>query len=115
MGRQEYVREILNVYSDLLGMSKPINVATRLTIKYLGMDVEVPSNKEVFEVIKDDVIPDLRPAMAEILGIPISDVQKECERYKFIDSKACVAAYNAVKGDKEAEEYVKQKNNNWAQ
>ena len=106
------VEKLLKKYGSLLDeyMDRRLNVATRLVLKYLGVDVKDPSNEEVLGAVEGQIRPELRPAMKEILGIhiPVEDVPSFCGDMEVKDSELCVNAYTAVKkGDKEAEEIVR--------
>ena len=107
-GRREEVEKLLEEYGlFFLGQDKKLSVAARLVLKYLGLSVETPSGEEVLEAVMRYVKSVFLPALAEILGAPIIDAPV-CMKFEDLkDDKSCIA-YMAVKGNKEAEESIRQ-------
>lgn len=110
MGRHEDTEKLLREHGKLLDVNKQLSVSTRLALRYLGVDVRVPSNEEVLDAIKPYIFSALLPALSEILGVPVNDASELCARSE--DSRLCTIAYMAVRGDKKAEKAIKQPNVN---
>ena len=70
VGRYEDVKELLQVHGSLLRKNERLSVASRLALKYLGVEVEVPTSKEMLNAIKDDVRPSFLSYLDEILSVP---------------------------------------------
>jgi len=104
-GRVNEVEELINKYGLLLDLDDTLSVGTLLTLRFLGVNVNVPSNAEVLEAVRNDVVSEFLPALKEILGIHVEDVTEECAKYLY--SGSCINAYMAVKGNNVVEMKVR--------
>ena len=108
MGKHEEARKLLKKHGKYLYMNWPLGAITRLVLKYLGVNAEELSSRELLSAVEPGTEPVLLPALAEILGAPMKDkdVTKTCT--KSGDSDSCYTFYLAVRGDEAAEKTVKQ-------
>ena len=107
IGRREEVEKLFIKYGSLLNSDKRLFAAIRLTLEYLGLKVGVPSKKEVLEAIKEYILlSELLPALTENLDRLAIDVTAECA--DTTNSELCIDAYMAIKGNKAAEEKIRQ-------
>jgi hypothetical protein len=95
------VSELLEREGWLLRRFPDMDVAVRLLLKRLEVNVEKPRELEVAEALRGDIEQAFRPAFNLLMGLPVG-VPDECSELKAKERELCLSAVAAIRGDEYA-------------
>ncbi|MEM1606141.1 MAG: hypothetical protein QXW41_07865 [Fervidicoccaceae archaeon] len=100
-GRHGDVEKLLREHGWVLRLIPFIDVAVKLTLRFLGARAEEPGPEDVLEAVRGDVEPSMLPALAEALGLGGYGTEY-CAQFIGTKGELCIDAYSAVKGNSAA-------------